>query len=93
MDLPRLLIMSEDRDEFENDPIDDELEEAMMVAAELVSRAKRLGMPKLELPIRDEVTTWRVTVSKMETVPYPGVPREQRDHDGHNGGGHDGHVK
>jgi hypothetical protein len=31
-----------------NDPIDDELNDAVMLAVELVARAKRIGMAKLE---------------------------------------------
>jgi hypothetical protein len=81
--------MSQDPDDYVNDPIDDELDEAMMVAAELVARAKRIGMAKLELPIQDESSEWTVTVKRSGLREH-----EEPSADGHgaNGGQRDGKV-
>lgn len=49
-----------------NDPFDDELDAAMMDAADLVARAKAVGLHKLELPISDQSTQWIVTVKKVD---------------------------
>jgi hypothetical protein len=81
--------MSQDPDDYVNDPIDDELDEAMMVAAELVARAKRIGMAKLELPIQDESSEWTVTV-KRSGLREHGEP--SADGHGANGGQRDGKV-
>jgi hypothetical protein len=88
MEFPKLADMNDNPDDSVNDPIDDEMEAATMVAAELVARAKRLRMPKLELPIKDEAAAWKVTVSKMEITAYPGSSQDPR-----NRGEHDGKVK
>jgi hypothetical protein len=77
--------MSEDFQDDLNDPIDDELDAAMMGAAELVERAKRIGMTKLELPLGDQSDRWKVIIQKEEIAEYPGSGHELRasgDHDG-----------
>jgi hypothetical protein len=40
------------------------------LAAELVARAKRIGMAKLELPIKDESTQWTVTVKRADLTEH-----------------------
>jgi hypothetical protein len=81
--------LNDQSDDNLNDPIDDELDDAVMLAAELVARAKRIGMAKLELPIKDESTQWTVTVKRADV-------REHQVHtaDGHtaNGTQHDGKL-
>jgi hypothetical protein len=72
-----------------NDPLDDELADAMMVAAELVARAKRIGLEKLELPINDQSSVWTVTVKKAGIREHL-VPGS--DGDGANRGQHDGKM-
>lgn len=57
--------MSDDSAGFENDPIDDELSAAMMVAAELVVHVKKIGLPELEFPIPDDAHVWVVNVRKL----------------------------
>jgi hypothetical protein len=81
--------MSQEPDDYVNDPIDDELDEAMMVAAELVVRAKRIGMAKLELPVEHESTVWTVTVKRTGIGEH-----EEPGADGHgaNGGRRDGKM-
>jgi hypothetical protein len=74
--------MTDDPEDNENDPLDDELGDAMMVAAELVARAKRIGMAKLELPIQDESTVWTVTVKRAGIREY-----EEPSVDGHGASG------
>jgi hypothetical protein len=55
----------EEPDEFPNDPFDDELDAALMAAAELVSRTKTVGLDELELPIVDETAVWQVNVKRL----------------------------
>ena len=57
--------MSDDSAGFENDPIDDELSAAMMVAAELVVHVKKIGLPELEFPLPDDGNVWVVNVRKL----------------------------
>jgi hypothetical protein len=70
-----------------NDPIDDELDDAVMLAAELVARAKKIGMAKLELPITDQSGLWTVTVKRADMQ-----EQVEPTADGHgaNGGHRDG---
>jgi hypothetical protein len=81
--------MADDPEDNQNDPIDDELDAAMMSAADLVIRAKTIGLNKLELPIKDESSEWTVTVKRAGTSEYerPGV-----DGHGANGGQRDGKM-
>jgi len=74
--------MSQEPDDDQNDPIDDELDDAMIVAAELVLRAKKIGMAKLELPIRDEFTVWTVTVKRADLTEHqvPNADGNGADH-------------
>ena len=73
----------------QNDPIDDELDDAVMLAAEFVARAKRIGTASLELPVRDESNLWTVTVMRADLREHQ-VPRA--DGNGANRGQHDGKV-
>jgi len=57
--------MKDDPQDFPNDPFDDELDAAVLAAAELIARTKRVGMTELELPLIDENYTWVVTVKRM----------------------------
>jgi hypothetical protein len=75
--------MSDGPDHSGNSPIDDELDAAVMIAAELVSRVKRVGMTRLEVPIKDEFDTWIVTVRKRETAAYGGSNGEPGNHGRH----------
>jgi hypothetical protein len=81
--------MSNDPDDYLNDPIDDELDAAVKAAEELVIRAKTVGLEKLELRIPDQSALWTVTVKKsgIEEQMVPGA-------EGHsaNGGKHDGKM-
>jgi hypothetical protein len=76
-------------DNAQNDPIDDELDDAVMLAAELVARAKRIGTASLELPVRDESNLWTVTVMRADLREHQ-VP--SADGNGANRGQHDGKV-
>jgi hypothetical protein len=81
--------MSDERDDDVNDPIDDEMDAAVMAAAELVIRAKTVGLEKLELQIPDQEGSWTVVVKKSSLREYkvPGA-----DGHGANGGQHDGKI-
>jgi hypothetical protein len=79
--------MADGSDDDQNDPIDDELDDAMMVAAELVARAKQMGLDKLELPVNDESSVWTVTVKKAGIREHL-LPSS--DGDGANAGQNDG---
>jgi hypothetical protein len=57
--------MKDDPQDFPNDPFDDELDAAVLAAAELIARTKRVGLAELELPLVDENCTWIVTVKRM----------------------------
>jgi hypothetical protein len=79
--------MSDEHDDYPNDPIDDEMDEAVMTAAELVARVKRIGTAKLELPISDGSNEWIVTVKKRGNDTGQAFTSDGfRDHDG----SHDG---
>ena len=60
--------MSDDRDgrdDYENDPFDDELSAALMAAAELVVHTKKIGLHELEFPLPDDGCVWVVNVRKL----------------------------
>lgn len=76
--------MSDDLADFENDPIDEELSAALMVAAELVVHAKKIGLPELEFPIPDDANVWVVSVRKLgiknaEELEKPSHRPDQQD--------------
>jgi hypothetical protein len=76
--------MIDDHDEDARDPFDDELEDALMLAAELIARVKRVGMTKLQLPIEDEHGTWIVNITKSGVFEKPNysIPDHDGSHDG-----------
>jgi hypothetical protein len=86
--------LNDQTDDNLNDPIDDELDDAVMLAAELVARAKRIGMAKLELPIKDESALWTVTVQRADRTEHqvPGADGHGVDGNGANRGQHDGKM-
>jgi hypothetical protein len=86
--------LNDPSDDHPNDPIDDELDDAVMLAAELVARAKRIGMAKLELPIKDESTQWTVTVQRTDRTEHQGPSADGHGVDGNgaNRGQHDGKM-
>ena len=51
--------------DFPNDPFDDEMDAAVMAAAELIARTKTVGLTELELPLVDEDCAWVVTVKRI----------------------------
>jgi hypothetical protein len=57
--------MKDEPEEYPNDPIDDELDSAMIAAQDLVAHARRAGAPALELPIVDDSGVWVVTVKRL----------------------------
>jgi hypothetical protein len=57
--------MKDDPQDFPNDPFDDELDAAVLAAAELIARTKRVDLAELELPLVDENCTWIVAVKRM----------------------------
>jgi len=78
--------MSDEPDDELNDPIDDELDDAMTLAVELVARANRIGMEKLELRIPDQSGSWTVIVKKSGLTEHQvpdadgnGAHRDQHD--------------
>jgi hypothetical protein len=76
-------------DSGQNDPIGDELDDAVMFASELVAGAKRIGMASLEPPIRDKSNLWTVTVKRADLREHQ-VP--SADGNGANRGRHDGEL-
>jgi hypothetical protein len=48
-----------------NDPLDDELDAAMISALELVAHVKQMQSTELELPVVDDSGAWIVTVKRM----------------------------
>jgi hypothetical protein len=62
--------MSQEPDDQLNDPIDDELDNAVMLAVELVAHVRRIGMVSLELPVRDESHVWTVTVKRADKTEH-----------------------
>ena len=81
--------MTDHPDDDLNDPIDDELNDAVMSAAELVACVKRIGMAKLEFPIKDESAVWTVTVKRAGLTEHQ-VP--SADGHGADRGQHDGKM-
>jgi hypothetical protein len=77
-------------DNAQNDPIADEPDDAVMLAAELVTRAKRIEMASLELPVSDESNLWTVTVKRADLREHQ-VPSAEGN--GANRGQHDGKSK
>jgi hypothetical protein len=59
-----LISMSDEFDEL-NDPLDDELDGAVLVASQLIEHVKRIQSDELELPIIDESSLWLVTIKRM----------------------------
>jgi hypothetical protein len=57
--------MEPEDSDFANDPLDDELDAAVLAAAELIAHAKTVGLAELQLPVVDESNVWAVTVKKM----------------------------
>ena len=57
--------MAHEDPDLPNDPFDDELDAAVIAAAEMVACAKTVGLTELEFPIPDESCVWAVTVKKM----------------------------
>jgi hypothetical protein len=57
--------MDSEAEDFPDDPLDDELDAAVLAAAELIAHAKTVGLTELDLPIVDEASVWVVTVKKM----------------------------
>jgi len=57
--------MRDESQDFPNDPFDDELDAAVLAAAELIMRTKRVGLTELELPLIDENCAWVVTVKRL----------------------------
>jgi hypothetical protein len=57
--------MEQEPQNFPNDPFDDELDAAVVAAAELVAHAKIVGLTELELAVPDESGVWAVTVKKL----------------------------
>jgi hypothetical protein len=86
--------LNDQSDDHLNDPIDDELDDAVMLAAELVARAKRIGMAKLELPIKDESTQWTVTVKRADLTEHqvPSADGHGAEGNGANRGQDDGKM-
>jgi hypothetical protein len=79
--------MTDEPDDYLNDPIDDEFDAAVLAAEELVIRTRTVGLDKLELRIPDQSGSWTVTVRKTGTR-----GPEEPSADGHSGNGarHDG---
>jgi hypothetical protein len=57
--------MSDERDDDLNGPLDRELDNAEMYAAELVASAKRVGLAEVALPVMDLTSVWAVSVKKL----------------------------
>jgi hypothetical protein len=57
--------MRPEAQDLPNDPFDDELDAAVLAAAELVVHTKTVGLTALEIPIMDESGIWEVTVKKL----------------------------
>jgi hypothetical protein len=57
--------MDSEAEDFPDDPLDEELDAAVLAAAELIAHAKTVGLTELDLPIVDEASVWVVTVKKM----------------------------
>jgi hypothetical protein len=52
-------------EDYQNDPLDDEVDAAVEAASTLVVHAERIGMPELELPVPEDGNVWVVTAKKL----------------------------
>jgi hypothetical protein len=57
--------MSQESDDDLNDPLDDEMDGAMLAAMQLVTHVKQMQSTDLELPIMDQSCMWMVTVRRI----------------------------